>query len=299
MRQSLTPRGPILSRLACGLWRLADWNISTEESTRFVEAVLDTGITTFDLADLYGDFQSEPLFGQVLKAQPGLRSQMEIITKCGIRPVSDRRPENRIKHYDTRREHIIASVENSLQTIQTDHIDLLLIHRPDPLMDASEVAATFAELKKQGKVLHFGVSNFTTGQFDLLNSRMESSLVTNQVQVSPLHLEAFEDGTLDQCQRLELSPMAWSPFHQGGLFSLESDKAIRVRAALDRIAQEREVGFDQVVLAWLMKHPSRMIPVLGSGKIERIKSATGSLSIELNHQEWFEIWTASTGNDVP
>ena len=294
-----SPVGPELSRIALGMWRLNDWNMNTDGLVRFIESALDMGFTTFDHADIYGMYTVEALFGKALREKPSLRERMEIVTKCGITLVSENRPQNTFHGYDTSRNHILKSVETSLQNLHTGYIDVLLIHRPDPLMDADEVAETFLHLHKSGKVRHFGVSNFTPFQFDLLQSRLDFPLATNQVEVSVMKMEALHDGTLDQCQQLRISPMAWSPFGGGRIFTGNSEREQRVRNELIRIGEELGgAAIDQVALAWLLKHPSKIIPVLGTGNIDRIRGAAGALDLELSRDQWFRIWTASAGEEV-
>jgi predicted oxidoreductase len=184
--------------------------------------------------------------------------------------------------------------------LQTDRIDLLLIHRPDPLMDASEVASAFTALHRAGKVLHFGVSNFAPSQFLVLASRLEFPLVTNQVEISVLNMTALEDGTVDLCQRLGIAPMAWSPLGGGQLFRSKTQRATRLRRALASLGEELgTASLDQVALAWILKHPARIVPVLGSGRLGRIHSAAEAEAVQLSREEWFAIWTASAGEEVP
>jgi len=296
----LAPSGPQVSRLALGLWRLASWGLSDGEVLDLVHGSIDLGITTFDHADIYGDYAAEELFGRALAQEPLLRHRLQLVTKCGIKVESARRPAHRLKHYDTGREHIVASAENSLRLLNTDHLDLLLIHRPDPLLDADEVAEAFQALRVAGKVLHFGVSNFTPWQFDLLASRLPMPLVTNQVELSLLNMEVLGDGTVDQCQRLGISPMAWSPLAGGRLFHDDDARALRVRRALEDVG--RELGgapAGQVALAWVLRHPARIVPLLGSGKLERIRSAAAAAGLHLSREQWFALWTASAGQEVP
>ena len=225
---------------------------------------------------------------------------MQIVTKCGIMLVSDRRPKHGFKHYDTSREHIIASVENSLRMLGTDRIDLLLIHRPDLLMDPDEVARAFTALREAGKVLYFGVSNFTPSQFDLLASRLDFPLVTNQIELSVMNMEVLHDGTVDQCQKLGISPMAWSPLAEGRLFRDDTEQAQRLRGALATIGEQLGgASMDQVALAWILRHPAMIVPVLGTGKVERIQSAADAESLVLTREQWFTIWSASKGVPVP
>jgi len=295
-RITLAPQGPEFSRLVMGYWRLMDWNMSARERVSFIEAHLDLGITTVDHADIYGGYQCEAAFGEALKLAPQLRQKMEIVTKCGIATTA--KPENRIGHYITDRTHIVESAETSLKNLAIDHIDLLLIHRPDPLMDADEVAEAFIQLHQAGKVRHFGVSNFTPAQFSLLQSRLPFTLATNQVEISPVHQPLLLDGTLDQLQQLRIRPMAWSCLGGGRLFNDETFKALRDE--LHQVA--KEIGaetIEQVVYAWVMRLPSQPLPIIGSGKIERVRSAIQSLSLEMSRQQWFRIRKAALGYDVP
>ena len=292
--------GPRVSRLALGFWRLAGWGLSDAELLDLIRASLDLGITTFDHADIYGDHTCQELFGRALALEPALRERMRIVTKCSIMLASPSRPQHTIKHYDTSRVHIIASAEESLQTLGTDHIDLLLIHRPDVLMDPDEVAEAFTALRQSGKVLHFGVSNFTPPQFDLLASRLDFALVTNQIEVSVLSLDLLHDGTVDQCLQRGIAPMVWSPLAGGRIFSEDSERAARVRQVLQAVGQDLGgAPLDQVALAWVLTHPARFVPILGSGKIDRIRSAVKAEALRLSREQWFAIWSASTGTPVP
>jgi len=296
----LAAGGLRLSRIVWGAWRLAKWGLTPAELLERSQACLDLGITSFDHADIYGSYQCETLFGEALGLAPALRERMQLVTKCGIKSVSPQRPEHAIGHYDTGRRHIVESVERSLVALRTEHIDLLLIHRPDPFMDADATAAAFTELKAAGKVEHFGVSNFNQSQFDLLASRLDFPLVTNQIELSVLRLDPFTDGTLDQLQRLRIAPMAWSPLGGGRLLSGEGDDAERLRAELDRVATEiGAVSVVQVALAWLLAHPARIVPVVGTSRLERIHEAAGSVGLSMDRQQWFRILRASAGKDVP
>lgn len=287
------------SRIIHGLWRLNDWNLKDEEVVSLIENCLDLGITTFDHADIYGNYQNEALFGKALALNPALREQMEIVTKCGIKLLSDQRPEHEIKYYDTSKEHIIKSAENSLRNLQTDYIDVLLIHRPDPDMDPEEVAEAFSLLKEQGKVRYFGVSNFTPSQFDMLSSYLPFPLVTNQVEISVSHLDTFQDGTIEHCLQKRVAPMAWSPLAGGNIFANNDEKTNRINKALQEVGEELSISeVDKLMYAWLLHHPSKIMPIVGSGKIDRIRAAAEALEIKLTRQQWFKIWIASTGEDV-
>ncbi|UYW74754.1 aldo/keto reductase family oxidoreductase [Pseudocitrobacter faecalis] len=295
-RITLAPQGPEFSRFVMGYWRLMDWNMSARQLVSFIEEHLDLGVTTVDNADIYGGYQCEAAFGEAIKLAPHLRDRMEIVTKCGIATTA--KAENVLGHYITDTKHIISSAEQSLINLATDRLDLLLIHRPDPLMDADEVAEAFLNLHQSGKVRHFGVSNFTPAQFALLQSRLPFTLATNQVEISPIHQPAILDGTLDQLQQLRIRPMAWSCLGGGRLFN--DDEFQPLRAELAQVATElNAASIEQVVYAWVLRLPSKPLPIIGSGKIERVRSAIESLSLEMTRQQWFRIRKAALGYDVP
>lgn len=286
------------SRFAFGFWRLMDWNRSPAEVLDLIHALLDLGVTTFDHADIYGDYQCEAAFGAALALEPALRDRIEIVTKCGIKLPSW--PGNTLPHYDTTKAHILQSVENSLQRLRVETIDVLLIHRPDPFMDADETAAAFEALHQSGKVRYFGVSNFLPAQFDLLQSRLELPLVTNQVEFSVMHLDPLYDGTFDQMQRLHVAPQAWSPLAGGRLFTGEDERTVRVRETLMQVGNDLGgYTLDQVALAWILAHPVRVQPVIGTGKLERVRSAVAAANLTLSREQWFTILRASHGHDVP
>ncbi|UFU00301.1 aldo/keto reductase family oxidoreductase [Radiobacillus kanasensis] len=288
------------SRIIHGLWRLNEWNHTPEDTLDLMEYCLELGITTFDHADIYGGFLNEELFGKVLALKPELRSKMELVTKCGIVFKSPRRPQHKSHHYDTSKKHILESVENSLKNLQTDYLDTLLIHRPDPFMDPEQVASAFLELKQAGKVRHFGVSNFKQHQYNMLQSYLDFNLVTNQIELSAYVLENFDDGTVNLCQEKRVTPMAWSPLAGGKVFSSDEEKAKRLRTALTKVAEELGAdGIDQVLYAWLLAHPATILPIVGSGKKERIKKAVKALDYKLSLDQWFEILHASMGYEVP
>ncbi|EJL3959194.1 aldo/keto reductase family oxidoreductase [Vibrio parahaemolyticus] len=295
------PNGPEFSELVQGYWRAADWGMTAQERLSFLKQHIELGITTVDHADIYGNYECEALFGEALALDKSVRDQIQIVTKCDINLCGDKTPERKINHYDTSSAHIYQSVNNSLERLNVDEIDVLLIHRPDVLMDADEVAEAFTELHKVGKVKHFGVSNFTPRQFELLQSRLGKPLVTNQVEINPLNFEVAHDGTLDQMQMLRTRPMAWSCLGGGSIFfSGESEQAIRVRNELEAIREEvGATSIDQVIYAWVRRLPSKPIPIIGSGKIERVQTAVNALNIELTREQWYRVWVASKGHGVP
>lgn len=295
-RIALAPQGPEFSRFVMGYWRLMEWQFTPQQLASFIESHLDLGVTTVDHADIYGGYQCEAAFGEALKLAPHLRSRMEIVSKCGIATTA--KPEHVIGHYITDRDHIIRSAEQSLVNLATDYLDLLLIHRPDPLMDADEVAEAFLTLHQSGKVRHFGVSNFTPAQFALLQSRLPFTLATNQVELSPVHQPLLLDGTLDQLQQLRIRPMAWSCLGGGRLFN--DPECQTLRDVLATVAQELNAEtIEQVVYAWVMRLPSQPLPIIGSGKIERVRFALGAERLQMTRQQWFRIRKAALGFDVP
>jgi predicted oxidoreductase len=286
-----------LSPVIAGAWRMADWGWSPQQRLAWIEGNLDLGITSFDHADIYGGYSVEALFGQALALSPSLRQRMQLVSKCGIKLVSPARPSHHIKHYDTSAAHVRASVEASLQALRTDHLDVLLIHRPDALMNFDELADTFASLRAQGKVLHFGVSNFTPAQVAALHRRLP--LATHQIEWSPLHLEPLHDGVLDQCQDLGLRPMIWSPLAGGRLFTGQDEVAQRVRHVLQGLAAELGVSMVTLVTAWILRHPSAPWPILGSRQLQASQDAVAALGLQMDLQHWWRIWTAAAGREVP
>lgn len=298
-RQKIHPKGPEFSKLAVGLWRMDEWNLTTDETIAWIEHCIDLGITTFDHADIYGMYKNEGLFGNAIKQKQSLLDKIELVSKCDICLVSENRPENSINHYNTTPAHIIKSVERSLKNLNAEVLDLVLIHRPDPLMDASATADAFMELIDQGKIKHVGVSNFTPSQVELFQSRLDVPIVTNQVEFSLHRLDPVFDGTFDQAQRLNASPMLWSPFAGGAIFNEHDERTQRIRYTCNELCEKYECRMDQLILAWLMMIPSNPIPVLGTGKTERITSAAKACEIQLKRQDWFKLLVASQGHPVP
>lgn len=295
--QPLCDDGPRLSPVVVGAWRLDSWGWSPQERLRWIEACAERGCTSFDHADIYGDYRVQTLFGEALALQPGLRERLQLVGKCGIRLVGPGRPEHRVKSYDTSAAHIVASVERSLQELRTDRLDLLLIHRPDPLMEAAEVAQAFERLMRDGKVRHVGVSNFAPAAFELLDAQVR--LATNQVELNPLARGVLHDGTLDQAQRLRRRPMIWSPLAGGRLLSGDGEAAWRVREALHRIGHRRGLSPATVAHAWVLRHPSRPLPIAGSRRLEALDEALQALSVLLDVEDWAEIWQAGAGHELP
>ena len=277
--------------LAVGCMRWGSWGaqMDVKAMRTLVEGCLQLGLTLFDHADIYGHYSTEADFGSVLREAPALREQMQLISKCGIRMVSDNRPQHQIKSYDCGREHILQSVDQSLRDLHTDRLDVLLLHRPDILLNPQEVAETFYALRQAGKVLHFGVSNFTVSQVRALRS-VFPDLLFNQVEISPLHRNAFEDGTLDTCLEFGLRPMAWSPLAGGKL-----GQSAELQQVLGQLSGVYGVSAETLVYAWLLRHPAGIIPVTGTTRLERLAEVAAARQVTLTREDWYLIWTACAG----
>ncbi|QPZ90113.1 aldo/keto reductase [Thioclava electrotropha] len=285
-----------LSRIVYGMWRLADDADTSPAHVRAkIDACLEQGITTFDHADIYGGYTAEGVFGAAMREDPSLRDQMEIVTKCDIIVAAGRHSHRKVKHYDTSRAHIEASVEASLRELATDRIDLLLIHRPDPLMDHHETGATLDDLVASGKVRAVGVSNFRPWDWELLQSGMKTPLVTNQIEISLGCLQPFTNGDLAFHQRQSQPVMAWSPLGGGALMTGEGP----VQAVLDEIAQTQGVDRAAVATAFLLAHPARIIPVMGTNNLERIAKLSDALKVRIDRETWFRLYEAGLGQEVP
>ena len=284
-----------LSRIVYGMWRLGDdENTSPEHVRAKIDASLDQGITSFDQADIYGGYEAEEILGNALSGS-ALRNKMEIVTKCDIIAPVGRYADARVKYYDTSRAHIMASVDHSLRLMGIDHIDLLLIHRPDPLMDHHETGAALDEVIASGKVRSVGVSNFRPYDWELLQSAMKNQLVTNQIELSVLAHDSFVNGDVAFHQRIGTPLMAWSPLAGGALFSGDHPDVMSV---LSNVASQNNVDETAVAIAWLLAHPSRILPVLGTNSLERIKSMSAALDVKMDRQTWYEIYTAALGREV-
>jgi predicted oxidoreductase len=279
------------------MWRLGDDpDTSPAHVQAKVEACLAQGITTMDQADIYGGYTAEGLLGAALRAAPGLRDRIEIVTKCDIVAPVGRHSAARVKYYDTSAAHITASVEASLREMATDRIDLLLIHRPDPLMDHHETGRALDALVAGGKVRAVGVSNFRPWDFRLLQSAMSQPLVTNQIELSLGCRDPFVNGDLAFLQERGIAPMAWSPLAGG---HLRAEASAPLRARLDEIGAAAGTDWSAVAVAWLLHHPARVIPVLGTNTLARIRTIAEALRVPMDRQAWFELYTLAQGHEVP
>jgi len=289
---SKTTLSPIISgTMNWGVW---DKNLTLKEMENMIQISIENKITTFDHADIYGDYTTEADFGKAFQASKIAREKLQLITKCGIQLVTENRPENKIKHYDYSKDYIIWSVEESLKKLKTDYVDVFLLHRPSPLMQADEIAEAVEKLKSEGKIIDFGLSNFTSSQTELIRQKTEVSY--NQVQFSATHFEAMTDGSLDYMQTHGIRPLSWNPL--GTVFREDTKKTRRLKKLFAELVQKYGFGSDTLLLAWILKHPAGVIPIAGTVNVARIQSLMKAVELEMDKEDWFAIWTESMGDDV-
>ena len=286
-----------LSPIIAGVmnWGLCDKNLNTREMNHLIHLFYENGITSFDHADIYGGYTTESAFGKAWATSKIAREKVQFISKCGIQYIAESRPENKIKHYEYSKEYIISSVENSLKNLQTDYLDVFLLHRPSPLMRANEIAEAVEKLKADGKILSFGVSNFTASQTALIQSKTEVSF--NQIQFSATHHDAMLDGSLDFMELHKIQPMAWNPL--GVAFRENTDQTFRLRQLLAKLVEKYGVGADIILLAWVKQHPANILPVAGTINVSRIQQLMKAQTLVLDTQDWFAIWAEPMGHRVP
>jgi len=290
----LETRNSKLSEIIAGTmnWGVWDKKLNTKEMIHLINICIENKITTFDHADIYGGYTTEAQFGKAFGESKISREKLQLISKCGIQHTEGR--NNKIKHYDYSKEYIIWSVENSLKNLQTDYLDVLLLHRPSPLMVADEIADAVEKLKSDGKIIDFGLSNFTTSQTELIRSKTEVSY--NQIQFSATHYEAMLDGSLDYMQTHDIRPMSWNPL--GTVFREDIEQTRRLKKLLVQLVEKYGVGSDTILLSWVLKHPSKVIPVAGTVNIARIQALMKAVELPLDNLDWFAIWTESMGRRV-
>ena len=299
-RSKSSPTGPVFSRLAYGTWRMLDDGSSMQEINRRLHRCVELGITTIDTAEIYGLYRVEAALGQALALSPGLRDKLEIVTKAGIYVPNKLNPERKVGYYDASCARLTQSIEQSLRLLGTDRVELFLVHRPDWLTGIDDTALGLNQLIRAGKIRSAGVSNYSATQFDALNSRMEQSLMTNQIEFHLLHMNPITDGTLDQCQQLRFQPMAWSPLAGGRIFDKNDQAAARLAVtAAGMSGKYGDATLEQLAYAWILAHPSRPIPVIGTNKIERIESAAKAAELTLDREDWYALWVAAQGRNIP
>ncbi|WP_343695889.1 aldo/keto reductase [Flavobacterium sp.] len=288
---SKTVLSPIISgTMNWGIW---DKNLTPKEMENMIQICIENKITTFDHADIYGDYTTEADFGKAFKASKISREKLQLITKCGIQLVTPNR-NNTIKHYDYSKDYIIWSVEESLKKLKTDYVDVFLLHRPSPLMQADEIAEAVEKLKAEGKIIDFGLSNFTSSQTELIRQKTEVSY--NQVQFSATHFEPMVDGSLDYMQTNGIRPLSWNPL--GTVFREDTKKTRRLKKLFSTLLEKYHLGADTLLLAWILKHPANVIPIAGTVNVARIQSLVKAVELEMEKEDWFAIWTESMGDDV-
>lgn len=284
------------SRIIAGTMTWGHWGkkFSTNQMIDLISHCLEQGVTTFDHADIYGSYTTEVDFGKAFAESSIQRETIQLISKCGIQLLSENR-DNKVKHYNYSKAYIIQSVEASLKNLQTDYLDLLLIHRPSPLMQPQEIAEAISALKKDGKIKDFGVSNFTPSQVELISNYTEVSV--NQIEFSLTQPSAMYDGSLDQMMLKNIVPMSWSPL--GSVFKQDSQQTRRIHKQLGVLMETYHATEDQLLLAWILKHPSNTHPVIGTSSKQRIVDAVKAVDIILQLEDWFLILSASQGHEVP
>ncbi|WP_309608287.1 aldo/keto reductase [Flavobacterium sp.] len=283
------------SKIISGVMTWGIWgkNLSENQMVDLMNSCLENNITTFDHADIYGGYTTENSFGKAFSNTNIERDKIQLISKCGIQHTEGR--DNKIKHYNYSKKYIIWSVENSLKNLNTDYLDALLLHRPSPLMQSDEIAEAINQLKSEGKIKSFGVSNFTPSQTELINQKIKVEF--NQIQFSATHLEPMLDGSLDFMQIHQIKPMSWNPL--GNIFREKSEQTNRLNILLSSLESKYNVPTDVLLLAWIMQHPSGVLPVIGTTSSDRINNSTKAISLKLDLEDWFAIWTESCGFKVP
>jgi predicted oxidoreductase len=285
-----------LSKIIAGTmnWGIWDKKLNTQEMLQLMHMCIENQITTFDHADIYGSYTTEAEFGKAFGESKIDRNTIQLISKCGIQAIANNR-NTKVKHYDYSKKHIIWSVENSLKNLKTEYLDVLLLHRPSPLMIADEIAEAVEKLKVEGKILDFGLSNFTSSQTELI---LQKTVVSyNQIQFSATHLEPMLDGSIDYMQVNNIRPMSWNPL--GTVFREDSEQTRRLKKLLANLVKKYHVGSDTILLSWILNHPSKVIPVAGTVNVARIQQLLKATELQLDLEDWFAVWTESIGNKVP
>ena len=289
---SKTTLSPIIAgTMNWGVW---DKNLTPKEMESMIHVCLENKITTFDHADIYGGYTTESDFGKAFSSSKVAREKIQLISKCGIQMLAENR-DNKIKHYDYSKSHIIWSVEQSLKNLQTDYLDVFLLHRPSPLMQADEIAEAVEKLKSEGKIVDFGLSNFTSSQTELIRQKTEVSY--NQVQFSATNFEPMLDGSFDYMQLNKIRPMSWNPL--GFVFRKDIPQTHRLKKILATLVSKYHLGADTILLSWVLQHPAKVLPIAGTVNVARIQSLMKAVELDLEKEDWFAIWAESMGEDVP
>ena len=286
----------ILSPIIAGTmnWGVWDKNLTSKEMLNMIHVCLENKISSFDHADIYGSYTTEGDFGKAFASAKIAREKIQLISKWGIQMLAENR-DNKIKHYDYSKSHIIWSVEQSLKNLKTDYLDVFLLHRPSPLMQSDEIAEAVEKLKSEGKIVDFGLSNFTNSQTELIHQKTKVSY--NQVQFSATNFEPMVDGSFDYMQLNQIRPMSWNPL--GFVFKKDIPQTHRLKQILATLSSKYHVDTDTILLSWVLKHPAKVIPIAGTVSVSRIQSLMKAVELDLEKEDWFAIWAESMGEDVP
>jgi predicted oxidoreductase len=284
------------SKIIAGTMTWGTWgkNYNTQQMMELINVCIENGITSFDHADIYGDYTTEASFGKALAESTLERNKIQLISKCGIQMQNDQR-KNSIKHYDYTKSYIVWSVEQSLKNLQTDYLDLLLLHRPSPLMQVEEISLAIEQLKAAGKIIDFGVSNFTPNQTDLISTKMYVGY--NQIEFSITHFDAMHNGSLDHMQTHNIKPMCWSPL--GSVFKNDNEQSQRIIKIATNFSNKYNVPVDIILLAWILKHPTNIIPVCGTADKNRLANLMMATTVQMELQDWFALLQESNGAEAP
>lgn len=288
--------GPVLSRVVAGMWRMGEWSMSVSQCLELIEQCIGLGVTTFDHADIYGGGEVELRFGEALASKSELKNKIQIVTKCGIQLQNQVDGVTSVKYYNMSGQHINHSVENSLRKLGVEKIDLLLLHRPSPLMNFDEIAETLHQLIRDGKVLHFGVSNFSTRQFETLSKRIP--LATNQVEFSPINLNPIEDGLFEVLQSYRISPMIWSALGGGSIMTEKTEKMLRIKEAFHKTGNKIGLSTEATIYSWIARLPCNPAILTGSKNIELIEEAVIGSHMKMDLVDWFELLQEIRGYEV-
>jgi predicted oxidoreductase len=282
------------------MWRLPEQDLlNTSKLRAFVEGCLSLGISTFDHANIYGRYTCEEAFGKVLKEAPQLKDKIELISKAGIKPFFAPFPDQRLSYYDFSSAHLITEAEKSLSLLNVDALDLWMLHRPDYLMHPEETAKAISHLLETGKIKHWAYSNFNQHQAEMIQAYVGVPAQTHQFEFSLLHTNPLEEGLFEQAFMQKWKPMIWSPLGGGSLFVGKETQVLRIREVLTRLAEEHKVGIETIALAWVLRHPSAPVPVLGTGKLSRMAEYAKAIEVQLSRQDWYELLKATRGEDIP
>lgn len=299
-RQKLTPKGPEFSRMIYGTWRLLETRPTTQEINRRLHACIELGITTFDTAEIYGLYEVEERLGAAIALSPGLRDAIELVTKGGIYVPCPHHPDLHTAHYDASADRLTRALERSLRLLRTDRVDLYLVHRPDPFAPAADTAGALRAMLRGGVARAVGVSNYGVHQFDLLDALLDGALATNQIEFHLLHDAPLVDGTLHRCERAGIRPMAWSPLGGGRILDTREPAGQRLAAAAAAMSARYDgATLEQLAHAWILAHPSRPFPIIGTNREERLRAAARADAIALAREDWYALLEAARGQRVP